>query len=163
MEPFVSERWSVPMSLGIASYSGFWHEGAGDGKELRRFSATIRVGMRYRLGSHVTLGAGLSSGVHRLDHRWCDEECSTSPEYDSGAQLDFEWSVGRRWRHVSLSFAQRLLWDVRFVIVFHLLSEVSLAWYPAGADWALTLSAFGGLSIPPSGWGGGSLGVAVLF
>lgn len=148
VDPFVTSRLSIPVSL---SYLRLW-----DAESL--WSATGRVGLRYRLGEYITLGGGLAAVVQQSD----DTERKTFT--NGSGQIDFEWSVGRRWSFVSISWAQRLLWDARNYFFVNLLSELSLAWYPTGKDLAITASPFYSITFPYFIMsGGGIVGIAYEF
>ncbi len=159
IEFFASARWSIPVSVsGGRLYDSVFSMEDGTGVD---WYGALRVGFRYRLGRLFTLGAGLGGGVNYGPiYAHLAEE---PPEYSIGGNLDldFEWSVGKRWRHVSLSFTQRLTYDPLSRLVFHLVSEIGLAWYPTGGNWGITASAFLAVTLPIYPWGGATAGFTV--
>lgn len=127
---------------------------------LERYG-TLRVGARHRIGEHVSLGGGLGGNVeHGRDD--CDDCSSPSPFTRGAFTLDLELSAGGAWRHLALSFTQRVVWEATSLIAFHLVSDFTVAWILPGGRWAMTGSLYFGLSgyIP---WGGAGVGLAVLL
>ena len=56
-----------------------------------------------------------------------------------GVQLDFEWAVGHRWKHVGVSFAMRVVWEAYpSIVTFWIPTETVVAFFPTGRDWGFT-------------------------
>jgi hypothetical protein len=129
----------------------------------------FRLGFRYRLGANASIGTGLGGGVYRGERtveEYCDDDyydCNTDiyQNVSGNLHLDFEWSIGKRWPYLALSFAQRLVWDALALAQIHVPSEFTLAVYPTGGSWALTFSLFFTWTSPAYVWGGGTAGLTI--
>ncbi len=166
VEPFATSRLSVPISIGAA---GLWHARLAMLEELERMDgyASGRAGLRYRVGRRYTFGGGVGGGMV-WGKTYDEERLADGSEArvaraltDGSAHLDFEWSQGRRIGDVRITFAQRLVWDVRNLVVFHLVSEIGVAWYPTGQTVALTAAGYVGWTLPFPLWGGLTAGIAL--
>ncbi len=152
IEPFVTRRLSIPLTGVVADGMGMDVGGLEEHAETTMYwYGQARLGLRYRIRDHITVGGGLLGNARIVRHCYGmdDWECD-SKRTDGGFSLDFEWSYGHRWKYVGLSFAQKLTWEATTLLGFQLSNELTCALFPGGGPFAFTLHA-GLVYILPTG------------
>jgi hypothetical protein len=141
VEPYPLERLSIPIDL------------AGGGSQFGGGGA-LRVGLRFRPLSILSLGGGLGGGIYG----------ATGWGASGAFHLDAELALARRFRVVGLSFALRPTFDA-IGAVFLMPAHFAVSLFPL-KRLGITFHVFGGpytyMPDPePGGWVGGGIGLDV--